>query len=60
MMTGAVHTACYQPITVYYYCLRYFDDPWQHLPKDGYTSMFENILLKDPKITVRLGMDYFK
>ena len=25
---------------------RYFDDPWQHLPKDGYTRMFENMLLK--------------
>ena len=43
-----------------FYCLRYFDDSWQQLPKDGYTFMFENILLKDPKITVRLGMDYFK
>ena len=39
---------------------RYFNDPWQNLPKDGYTAMFENILLKDPKITVRLGLDYFK
>jgi len=39
---------------------RYFDDPWQHLPKDGYTAMFENILLKDPKITVRVDTDYFK
>ena len=39
---------------------RYFNDPWQNLPKDGYTAMFENILLKDQKITVRLGMDYFK
>ena len=39
---------------------RYFNDPWQNLPKDGYTSMFENMLLKDQKITVRLGLDYFK
>ena len=39
---------------------RYFNDPWQNLPKDGYTTMFENMLLKDQKITVRLGMDYFK
>ena len=39
---------------------RYFDDPWQNLPKDGYTKMFENILLKDPKITVRVDVDYFK
>ena len=54
---------------------RYFDDPWQHLPKDGYTRMFENMLLKvglrswtillkfffqDPKITVRVATDYFE
>ena len=39
---------------------RYFNDPWQHLPKDGYTEMFENILLKDSNIDVRLKMDYFK
>ena len=39
---------------------RYFNDPWQHLPKDGYTEMFENILLKDPNIDVRLKMDFFK
>jgi len=39
---------------------RYFNDPWQHLPKDGYTAMFENMLLKDPNIKVRLNMDYFK
>ena len=42
------------------YFSRYFNDPWQNLPKDGYTTMFENMLLKDQKITVRLGMDYFK
>ena len=39
---------------------RYFDDPWQHLPKNGYTAMFENMLLKNDKITVRLSTDYFK
>ena len=39
---------------------RYFSDPWQHLPKDGYTKMFENILLTDKNIDVRLNMDYFK
>ena len=39
---------------------RYFNDPWQHLPKDGYTEMFENILLKDSNIDVRLKMDYFE
>ena len=60
-MTGAVHKRMLLTYySLHYCCLRYFDDPWQHLPKDGYTSMFENILLKDPKITVRLGMDYFK
>lgn len=38
---------------------RYFDDPWQHLPKNGYTYLFENMLLKNPLITVRLNTDYF-
>jgi len=38
---------------------RYFNDPFQALPKDGYTAMFENILLNNPKITVRLNVDYF-
>lgn len=38
---------------------RYFNDPFQALPKDGYTAMFENILLNNPDITVRLGLDYF-
>jgi len=39
---------------------RYFDDPWQHLPKNGYTAMFENMLLKNDKISVRLDVDYFE
>merc|ERR1711892_1238969 len=39
---------------------RYFTDPWQHLPKEGYTKMFENILLTEPNIDVRLDIDYFK
>ena len=39
---------------------RYFNDTWEGLPKNGYTAMFENLILKDPKITVRLEMDFFK
>ena len=50
---------CINIISLYNFS-RYFDDPWQHLPKDGYTKMFENILLKDPKITVRVSTDYFQ
>ena len=59
MMTGLnCSSITYIISTIFHF--RYFDDPWQNLPKDGYTAMFENMLLKDPKITVRLGMDYFK
>jgi len=39
---------------------RYFACDWQALPLRGYTRIFENMLLKDPNITVRLGVDYFK
>merc|ERR1719440_1999404 len=39
---------------------RYFGDEWQALPLRGYTRIFENMLLQDPRITVRLGVDYFK
>lgn len=39
---------------------RYFNDKFQALPKDGYTSMFERMLLNNPDITVRLNVDYFK
>lgn len=39
---------------------RYFGDDWQALPLRGYTRLFENMLLNDPNITVRLGVDYFK
>ena len=39
---------------------RYFNDTWEGLPKHGYTNFFENLILKDPKISVRLDMDYFK
>ena len=39
---------------------RYFGDQWQALPLHGYTRIFENMLLHDPNITLRLGVDYFK
>lgn len=38
---------------------RYFGDAWQALPKRGYTRMFENMLLRDPNITLRLNCDFF-
>jgi len=37
---------------------RYFSDPHQALPKDGYTSIFEKMLASD-KITVVTNTDYF-
>ena len=39
---------------------RYFNDPFEGLPAQGYTRFFENILLKDANIDVRLNVDYFK
>lgn len=39
---------------------RYFNDPYEALPANGYTQFFENILLKDSNIDVRLNMDYFQ
>merc|ERR1712054_89740 len=39
---------------------RYFGDDWQALPVRGYTRIFENMLLDDPRISLRLGVDYFK
>jgi len=39
---------------------RYFGDDWQALPVRGYTRIFENMLLNNPNITLRLGVDYFK
>lgn len=39
---------------------RYFPDEWQALPLRGYTRIFENMVLRDPNITVRLNCDYFK
>lgn len=38
---------------------RYFTDPFQALPKEGYTKIFENMVLEDPNITIRLCIDYF-
>lgn len=37
---------------------RYFSDPYQALPLDGYTRLFEE-MLRHPNITVRLNTDYF-
>ena len=39
---------------------RYFSDPHQALPKHGYTRVFENMIMSDPNITVRLNVDFFK
>eukprot|EP00441_Pelagodinium_beii_P041502 CAMPEP_0197648486 /NCGR_PEP_ID=MMETSP1338-20131121/27783_1 /TAXON_ID=43686 ORGANISM="Pelagodinium beii, Strain RCC1491" /NCGR_SAMPLE_ID=MMETSP1338 /ASSEMBLY_ACC=CAM_ASM_000754 /LENGTH=472 /DNA_ID=CAMNT_0043222499 /DNA_START=47 /DNA_END=1465 /DNA_ORIENTATION=- len=39
---------------------RYFGDAWQALPLRGYTRIFENMLLSDPNISIRLNCDYFK
>ena len=38
---------------------RYFNDVHQALPKDGYTSIFEN-MLKSDKITVLTNTDFFE
>mmetsp|Transcript_7427 Transcript_7427/g.23033 ORF Transcript_7427/g.23033 Transcript_7427/m.23033 type:complete len:475 (-) Transcript_7427:307-1731(-) len=38
---------------------RYFPDDWQALPLRGYTRIFENMILNDPNITVRLNCDFF-
>jgi len=39
---------------------RYFNDDWQALPRRGYTRIFENMLLHDPNITIRLNCDFFE
>eukprot|EP00811_Abedinium_folium_P032946 NODE_5949_length_1718_cov_6.468887.p1 GENE.NODE_5949_length_1718_cov_6.468887~~NODE_5949_length_1718_cov_6.468887.p1 ORF type:complete len:514 (+),score=134.52 NODE_5949_length_1718_cov_6.468887:61-1602(+) len=39
---------------------RYFSDPYQALPRRGYTRIFENMLLRDPRITLRLNVDFFR
>lgn len=36
---------------------RYFADPYQGIPREGFTPMFER-MLKSPRITLRLGTDY--
>ena len=36
---------------------RYFGDAWRALPVRGYTRIFENMLLRDPKITIKLNVD---
>mmetsp|Transcript_22293 Transcript_22293/g.44902 ORF Transcript_22293/g.44902 Transcript_22293/m.44902 type:complete len:491 (+) Transcript_22293:856-2328(+) len=38
---------------------RYFSDPHQALPKDGYTAIFDK-MLSSPKITVVTNTDYFE
>merc|ERR1712179_720044 len=38
----------------------YFNDQFQALPADGYTTMFEKMLLNNKDITVRLNVDYFQ
>jgi len=38
---------------------RYFGDEWQALPVRGYTRIFENMLLHDPNIAIRLNCDFF-
>lgn len=37
---------------------RYFNDPYEGLPVDGYTAIFER-MLANPLIETRLGLDYF-
>jgi len=39
---------------------KYFDDKFQALPSNGYTAMFEKMLLNNKDITVRLSVDYFQ
>ena len=39
---------------------RYFGDSHQALPVRGYTRIFENMLLSDPNITIRLNVDFFQ
>merc|ERR1712023_77060 len=39
---------------------RYFGDAWQALPLRGYTRIFENMLLDNPLISIRLNCDFFK
>lgn len=36
---------------------RYFDDPYQGIPTDGFTAIFER-MIRSPNITLQLGTDY--
>lgn len=38
---------------------RYFTDARQAIPSHGYTRIFENMLLSNPLITIRTGVDFF-
>jgi len=38
---------------------RYFSDPMQALPRRGYTRIFENMILGNDKIDIRLNFDFF-
>lgn len=37
---------------------RYFSDPYQALPTNGYTAMFER-MFESPRISMRVGVDFF-
>lgn len=39
---------------------RYFSDPWQALPRRGYTRIFENMIGNDANVDVRLDTDFFE
>ena len=39
--------------------LRQFGDAWQALPVRGDTRVFENMLLRDPRVAVKLNVDFF-
>ena len=39
---------------------RYFGDQYQALPLRGYTRIFENMVLDDDNITIRLNCDFFQ
>ncbi len=39
---------------------RYFTDAHQAIPAAGYTRIFENMLLANPSIAIRTGVDYFQ
>lgn len=39
---------------------KYFNDYFQALPKNGFTAMFEKMILNKPDITVRVNVDFFE